>query len=182
MRALRGFSLSLIGLVLAAGFLHAQRAREPLNDQEIDQLRDAALEPEARLKLYIKFIQARLLAIEQLRSDPKIAADRGQRIHDLLQDVTTLADELTDNIDTYSGRADVDQKKMAKPLGAVIEATSDWQLRLRALKQAGDKDPKAAAEAHDYYFVLDTTIDAVNDLADDARQTLAEEQSHSKKH
>ena len=35
--------------------LRAQRRRDPLNPLEIDQLRDAMLDPDVRLNLYVKF-------------------------------------------------------------------------------------------------------------------------------
>src|SRR5205809_390923 len=63
----------------------SQRRRDPLTRLEVDQLRDTAWEPELRLKLYIKFARARLAAVEQVRSDPKVT-DRAQATHDKLQD------------------------------------------------------------------------------------------------
>jgi len=50
----------------------AERKRDPLTPPEVDQLRETALEPELRLKLYIKFARVRLASLEQVRSDPKI--------------------------------------------------------------------------------------------------------------
>src|SRR5207249_11384608 len=78
----------------------SQRRRDPLTRLEVDQLRDTAWEPEQRLKLYIKFARARLAAVEQVRSDPKVT-DRAQATHDKLQDFLDVYDELNDNIDTY---------------------------------------------------------------------------------
>lgn len=163
-------------MITLAGTAAGQRSRDPLNQQEVDQLRDTAQEPEKRLKLYVKFTAARLLAIDQLRADPKMAPDRGQRIHDLLQDVNTLVNEVEDNVDQYD-RGKQDLRKSLKP---VIEAATDWQLRLRSLKAASGQDAQAAKESRDYYFVLDTAIDSVNELADDARQTLADQNSRKK--
>lgn len=170
----RSQAILLVLLVASSACTLAQRRRDPLTDQETDQMRDTALNPNERFKLYIKFTDARLLAIEQLRADPKMALDRGSRIHDLLQDVNTLVNETEDNVDAYE-RQDLD---MRKGLEAVIQATSGWQLRLRALKESSGKD----AEARDYYFVLDTALDNVNELADDARQTLQEQSTKKKKH
>lgn len=155
-------------LIFLSAVAFAQRRRDPLTDQETDQMRDTALNPNERFKLYIKFTDARLLAIDQLRADPKMASDRGLRIHDLLEDVSNLVEETEDNVDAYE-KQDLD---MRKGLNAVIQATSGWQLRLRALKDAAAKD---TAESHDYSFVLDTAIDSVNELADDARQTLQDQ-------
>ena len=57
----------------------AQRQREPLTNPEIDQLRDTAVEPDLRLKLYIKFARDRLAELDQVRSDPK-TTDRGRKL------------------------------------------------------------------------------------------------------
>src|ERR1051326_203339 len=81
--------------------------REPLNNKEIDELRETAQEPEKRLKLMIQFAGARLATIEQLRGEPRFAADRGSRVHDLLEDFTKLVDEMGDNIDDYAARRQI---------------------------------------------------------------------------
>src|SRR5256885_17008729 len=98
----------------------SQRRRDPLTRLEVDQLRDTAWEPELRLKLYIKFARARLAAVEQVRSDPKVT-DRAQATHDKLQDFLDVYDELNDNIDTYEGR----KSDLRKALKAVIEGRSE---------------------------------------------------------
>src|SRR5437016_1295355 len=80
----------------------SQRRRDPLTRLEVDQLRDTAWEPELRLKLYIKFARARLAAVEQVRSDPKVT-DRAQATHDKLQDFRAGSAQLNDNSRTYEG-------------------------------------------------------------------------------
>ena len=47
--------------------LWAQRRRDPLNPLEIDQLRDAMLDPDQRLKLYVKFSRDRMRRAGQER-------------------------------------------------------------------------------------------------------------------
>src|SRR5215469_13471366 len=65
--------VSLLGLATA---VHAeQRHRDPLNDLEVDKLRDAAQDPEVRLKLYVEFARARLDKLQQVHADQKSAAD-----------------------------------------------------------------------------------------------------------
>ncbi len=176
----RMFSLSVLVLALAASVTAASFGgkvrRDPLTADETDQLREQAQEPVKRLRLYIKFAGARMMAIEQLRSDPKFAADRGQKIHDLLEDFGNIVDELDDNMDNYSEHgADI-----RKPLKEMIEAEADWQLRLRTLKEASSKDPQAAKEARDYSFALDSALDSVNDSADSAHKTLEEQNTSLK--
>ncbi len=163
-------TISRVGLVilLLAAVVGAQRLRhDPLTEAEADQMREVAQEPDKRLKLVIKFAQARLQAIEQLRGDPKMAEGRGKQIHDLLQDFTELVDEIGDNEDMYARqKADI-----SKPIGQVIIADSDFQLKLRALKQAA-ADPKYAQEAKQYEFALQDAMDAVDSNEQDSRELL----------
>ena len=111
--------------------LRAQRRRDPLNPLEIDQLRDAMLEPDQRLKLYVKFSRDRMTKLEQMRSDPK-TTERGRQTHDMLEDFLAVYDELNDNIDMYVGRKD----DIRKPLKVIIEVDTEFQAKLRALKNS----------------------------------------------
>jgi len=45
-------------LIVALPGVAQQHRRDPLTDPEIDKIRDAAQEPEVRLKLYIEFARA----------------------------------------------------------------------------------------------------------------------------
>src|SRR5437870_13705925 len=112
----------LLPAMISSGW--SQRRRDPLTRLEVDQLRDTAWEPEQRLKLYIKFARARLAAVEQARSDPKVT-DRAQATHDKLQDFLDVYDELNDNIDTYEGR----KSDLRKALKRSEEHTSELQSR-----------------------------------------------------
>jgi len=163
-----------VGLWFCA--MQAQSRREPLNDKEIDELRDAAQEPTARIKLYIEFCRNRLVALEQMRSDPKVT-DRAQQTHDKLQNFLDVYDELSDNIDTFVGR----NADLRKPLKLVIEADTEYAAKLRALKSASDS---TSAEAQKYQFLLDNAIDSVDGGARDHRQLLSEQEEtwkHRKK-
>src|SRR6476620_12601257 len=88
-------------LLLLLSVAAAAKRRDPLTEAEADQLRQVAMEPYNRIKLMIKFTEARLVAIDQVRVDPKLAAGRGKQIHDLLEDFTSLVDEINDNLDQY---------------------------------------------------------------------------------
>ena len=166
----------LLLLILLFTVVAAARRRDPLTDAETDQLREAALEPQKRLKLYIKFAEARLLAIDQIRSDPKFADGRGKKIHDLLEDFTAILDEINDNLDTYQGRPlnKDDKKDFHKGLKEVIEASDKFDLKLRTLKSAIDTDPQVKKEAADFQFALVDAQEALKSSADMAREYMAE--------
>jgi hypothetical protein len=162
---------------LSASFLFsssawADRRRDPLNQLEIDQLRDTAQEPDLRLKLYIKFARARLDAIEQARSDPKVT-DRAQQTHDRLQDFLDVYDELNDNVDTFADR----RSDLRKALKSVIDADTEFQAKLRALKTSATAIP---VETQKYDFLLNSALDTVDSSAQDHRQLLAEQEESAK--
>ena len=150
----------------------AQRHRDPLTQSEISQVRDTSWEPKMRLPLYLQFARARLEKLDQVRGDPKVT-DRAKQTHDLLDDFQLLYDELNDNIDTYVDRRD----DIRKPLKAVIEADTEFQSKLRGLKDAADVSP---AEAQAYEFVLTNAIETVDSSADDHRKLLAEQEDEAK--
>ncbi len=146
----------------------AERRRDPLTSLEVDQLRDTAMEPDLRLKLYVKFARARLASLEQARSDPKVT-NRGQETHDRLQDFLDVYDELNENIDTYVGR----KADLRKVLKAVIEADTEFQAKIRALRDSADA---AKDEAKRYEFLLTNTLDTLDSSAEDHRQLLTEQE------
>jgi len=77
------------GCLISAPLARAQRHRDPLTQSEIDQIRDASWEPRERLTLYVQFARARLVKLEQMRSDPK-SKDRPRQTHDMLDDFQLL--------------------------------------------------------------------------------------------
>jgi hypothetical protein len=170
----RRVMIALLILFCWLGPARAQlRRREPLTPDEIDQLRDTAMDPYARLKLFIHFARARLGALEQIRKDPK-ATDRGQQTHDRLQEFVDIYDELNENIDNFISR----KEDMRRPLKAVIEADNELQAKLLALKSAPDAGSK---EAEQYRFQLDNALEAVGTGVQDHKQLLEEQEAKHRK-
>jgi len=159
--------VSLIG-----GASRAQRDREPLHAAEIDQLRDAAMDPEQRLRLFVQFARARLISLNEVQADPK-AKDRTQQEHDLLQDFLDIYDELNDNIDNFVQR----REDMRKPLRVVIEGDSKCLSKLHAAKISSDI---ARPEDKLPEFLLTTAISTVVSSAQDHRQLLEHQEETAK--
>jgi hypothetical protein len=154
----------------------AQRRPDPLSQVEIDQLRDAAVEPEPRMKLYVQFARARLVALEKMRADPK-ATDRPAQTHRKLEEFLAVYEELNDNLDNFEGR----KADLRKALKAVIEGDTEFQAKLRALKDDARASKEEAAE---YQFILSDAIETVDNSADDHRKLLIEQEEiwkHRKK-
>ncbi len=146
--------------------------RDPLNDVEINKIRDAAQTPDVRLKLYVEFARTRLDKLQQLHSDPK-AADRDEQIHDALQGFLDIYDELDDNVDTFADRGD----DIRKPLKPVIEADTEFGSKLRAFKTSLANSREEAAK---YDFLIGSALDAVDAGAKDHRDLLAEQEEKFK--
>lgn len=173
MRSVKNLVLLVMLLVTVLAFA---RKRDPLTEAETDQLRQVATEPEKRLKLYIKFTEARLDSIDQVRGDPKQAEGRPQKIHDLLEDFTSLVDEINDNLDQYEGHTlDKDQvKQFHKGLREVVMAEDRFRARLRTLRHEIETDPQTRTESKDYAFALQDAEDALKSSLDMAKEYSTE--------
>lgn len=170
------FALALCIPLFLPSPSNAQRRDDPLTPPEIDQLRDTAVEPEPRMKLYVQFARARLVSLEQMRSDPK-TTDRARQTHDMLADFVAVYNELNDNLDNFVER----RSDLRKALKWVIEGDTEFQAKLRALKDDSRTTPK---EAEEYQFVLSDATESVDNGAEDHRKLLADEQEawkHAKK-
>jgi chromosome segregation ATPase len=167
----RKVAYGVLALVLMCP-ARAEKRRDPLNQLEIDQLRDTAQEPEARLKLYVKFARARLDSLEQARTDPKVT-DRPQETHNRLQNFLDVYDELNENVDMFADRKD-DIRKALKP---IIEADTEFQAKLRALKDSAET---SKADAKPYEFLLGNALDTLDSSAQDHRELLNEQEELAK--
>jgi hypothetical protein len=159
-------------LLLVTAAAPAQHHRDPFTQSEVDEIRDTSWQPQLRLPLYVKFARARLIAMEQMRSDPK-TKDRPRQTHDKLDEFLLIYDELNDNIETYIDRKD----DIRKPLRAIIEADVDFKGRLRTLKEAADIP---AEEVSQYEFSLTNTLDTVTTSLQDHRKLLVEQEEAAK--
>ena len=152
------------------------QTRDPLTDKESDDLREAAQEPLKRMKLLIKFANARLETVERIEAEPKVQ-ERGQKIHDALVDFRQIVDEIDDNLDDYSQK----QNDLRKALGELVPAEEGFKSRLEAIKRVSE-EPKSAPYVKMYSFALQDAIESVSLSLEDARKTLDEQnQALSKK-
>jgi hypothetical protein len=161
---------AFVGLMLLSSA--ADRRRDPLTDAEILELRDAAQDPESRLRLFVTFARTRLTTMEQARSDPK-TTDRAQKTHDALQDFLDIYDELNDNLDTFVKR----KADLRKPLPMIIQSDGEFESRLRALKTSVDNH---STDASEYEFLLTSALDTVETSIPDHKELLEEQQEDAK--
>lgn len=167
--------LALVVLFALVALSPAQRGRrDPLTEAETEQLREVSPESDKKLKLYVKFAAARMQAIEQLRAEPQ-SANRGKRFHSLLEDLTSIVDELDDNVSGFAQH----QADLRKLLKEIIQMDTGFQLKLGALKDAAS-DPKLAGEAKDYEFALASALDSVEASLETTRGLLDKEEAAAK--
>ncbi|HUB30243.1 MAG TPA: hypothetical protein VL967_11110 [Terracidiphilus sp.] len=157
----------LAALLFMAVPLFAQKdARQPLTEAQVEQIREAGIDPAERIKLYTKFLGEHVETIRGLTKRGHSAA-RAHRIDEELQDLTALMDELGSNLDQY-GERKADLRVALKPLN---EDAQHWLDALRALpsEPVFDLSRKEA-------------LDSGKDIADQAAQMLTEQTEYFKLH
>jgi len=159
-RALACVLLSIVCLSTAMG----QRRHEPLTSLEIDELRDARMEPENRIKLLVKFTQARMDAVVALSKDPKLS-EKSEQLNQMLDDIATLVDEIDDNLNDYNKS----YEDLRKPLRALIVAETDFQAKLTALKES------SAAKLPMVSLTVANAMDSVDGSLESARAMLEDQ-------
>ena len=155
---LRRLSLALL-LVFLASPLHAQRESNAMTDAEVEQLRDSAYVANDRVFVFIKLLDVRTKAIQDLMVGPR-KPGREQDIHDFLEQFTCIADELDDNLDDY-GPA---HRDMRKALPKLVEATERWASII-----------KSPADNETYNVSRKLALEAVRDLREASTQLIEEQ-------
>ena len=156
----------LVSPFLVATLLHAQRNKDPLNDQEADQIAEARDQPNERIKLYQKYIQQRIDAIKALGPNPS-AEDRKADLRAKYEEFTRLCDELQDNLDTFD-EAHADTRKALKDL---VPVAAKWP---EVLNQAA---PDRA-----YDFSRKTALDAAQSTSDEAQKIYESQKKYFAEH
>lgn len=122
-------TLLLALALLCAVPLGAQREkRQPLNEHQIEQIREAGVFPDERIRLYAGFVNEKVEAIDALGKRGKSGA-RSARLDEALQDLAALTDELAANLDQYGER----RADLRKSLKGLNEALPRWTATLRNL-------------------------------------------------
>ena len=123
----RRLALVLVLLALAAP-LRAQPGDSALTQTEIDQVREARYYPADCVLLFVKFLDLRAQELHDLYAHPR-RPGREQDTHDLIQQFTSIADQLSDNLDDYGPR----HVDLRKALPKILTAIDRWTADLNAL-------------------------------------------------
>ena len=119
--------LSAVLLVAAASHLHAQAPEPALSDAEVEILRESAPLPVERIQAFVGFLNDRTKAIDKLLAGRR-KPGREEDIHDLMEQFSSIANDLSDNLDEYDKR----HKDMRKALPKLLAATDRWATALRS--------------------------------------------------
>jgi hypothetical protein len=168
MRSMGRFAAMVVSLFCVCPlFVFAQKEkREPLTEAQIEQIREAGIDPAERVLLYTKFLDQHAEAIKALTNRAKSAA-RSSRLDAELQDFTALMDELGSNLDVFSDR----KADIRKPLQPLADAAQRWLKILRAL--AGEPGFDLARKE---------AIESGEELADEASRLLREQTDYFNEH
>jgi hypothetical protein len=166
MSSSRSALLAILALLLLAPSLHAQHDDNSLTQSEIDQVRDQRYYPSDCVLLFVKFLDLRVHEIQDLYSKPR-RPGREQDTHDLLEQFTAIADELSDNLDDYGPR----HADLRKALPKIVDATDRWS---SALKSPPD-DPAYAVSRK-------VALESIRDLRESATELQADQIAWFKLH
>lgn len=159
---IRMFAIAALLLSFWSGPARAQAGRDFLTPDETEQLRATALDPNARLKLYIYFARQRVDQLQQQFASTK--AGRSILIHDLLDQYTKII-EAIDTVADDSLKRKVD---IAEGMAEVVKAENEM---METLKKFQESAPKDLAR---YEFSLEQAIDTTKDSSELSAQDLAE--------
>jgi hypothetical protein len=159
----RLLSLLALLLVFAAPTIHAQvnDRDSALSDGEVEKLRESAPIFDQRVLIFSGFLDDRTRAILALTNGRK-KPGRDEDIHDLMEQFTSIADDLEDNLADYGPR----HRDLRKALPKVLAATERWQ---SALKTPPDNQA--------YEVSRKLALEAVGDLRDDVTRLIDEQKA-----
>ena len=149
----------LVAIAPAINQSWAQSRKDPLTDQQIEDVREAGDQPLQRIKLFVGYVDERAKEIHSLNTDAR-AQNREVRMHNLFDEFTRLSDDLQDNMDNF----DQQHADLRKVLKEIVDKTGEWSTVLN--------EPKPSAQ---YDFGRKTALDANQSAHEAATQMLADE-------
>jgi len=161
----RALTLTLALLALAAP-LRAQPPDSDLTQAEIEQVREARYYPADCVLLYVNFLDLRTQELHDLYAHPR-RPGREQDTHDLILQFTSIADQLSDNLDDYGPR----HVDIRRALPKILTAIPRWSAALNALP-----------EDDAYAIARKLAIESLRDLRESTTQLAADQAAWFKSH
>jgi hypothetical protein len=158
----RTVAITGVWMVLAICPLFGQSKKDPLTEQQIEEVREAGIDPPGRIKLFVGYVEERSKGIHDLNADAH-AQNKTVRIHNLLDEFTRLSDDLEDNMDNFND----EHADLRKVLKEVVEKSGQWGTVLN--------EPPPSNQ---YDFVRKTAIESNQSVHEAAVQMLADEEKY----
>ena len=152
----------LLLLVLLVPVLHAQGRDSALSEREVEDLREKAITPPDRLLAFVDFINVRIQIIHKV-STGRRHAGREQDIHDAMEQISSIAEDLSDNLDDYGKR----HQDVRKALPKVIAAVERWET---AIKSPPDDDA--------YKLARTITLESLGGVRESASKLLEDQKAY----
>jgi hypothetical protein len=157
------------GVILALLVLAPLRAQSPdstLTQAEIEQVRDLRTSPAECVLAFVKFLDLRAEEIRSLYAKPR-QPGREQDTHDLLEQFTAIADELSDNLDDYGAR----HGDLRRALPKIIDATERWASTI-----------KSPPDDESYNVSRKLALESIRDLRESATELAGDQATWFKLH
>ena len=158
----RTVAITGVCLVLAISPLFGQSKKDPLTEQQIEDVREAGDQPLQRIKLFVGYVEERANGIHSLTTEVG-AQNRAVRMHNLFDEFTRLSDDLEDNMDNFND----EHADLRKELKEVVDKSAQWGTVLN--------EPPPSNQ---YDFVRKTALEANQSVHDAAVQMLADEEKY----
>ena len=162
----RNLLLAILAILVFSSPLHAQHHESALSEAEIEQIREARYVPSDCILLFVKFLDLRTKEIQDLYAKPR-RPGREQDTHDLIEQFTAIADELSDNLDDYGPR----HADLRKALPKLLDASERWAT---IIKSPADDDA--------YSVSRKIALESIRDLRESTTQLTAEQTAWFKAH
>jgi len=157
----------VFALTLAAAYpVRAQIQASALSDAEVEQIRDARYVPSSCVLLFAKFLDDRTQKIHDLYTGARHPG-RETDTRDLLEQFTSIVDELSDNLDDYGPR----HADLRKALPKIISSADRWATEL-----------KAPPEDETYSVARKLALESIRDLRESATELTSEQDAWFKLH
>lgn len=165
-RYLLPLALGLFLCAVTPSALHAQERESALSDGEVDKLRDVAPLPPERVMAFVGFLSQRADRIEKLTTGKRLPG-REQDLHDLMEQMASILDDLADNLDDYSKY----HRDIRKVLPKLVSATERWATVLHS-----------PPDNPEYDVSRKLALESLKDIHDEAVQLIEEQKTWFQSH
>lgn len=170
--AARRAALFIAALALAAALplrapvAYAQIQASALSDAEVEQIRDARYVPSSCILLFVKFLDDRTGKIHDLYAKPR-QPGRETDTRELMEQFTSIIDELSDNLDDYGPR----HADLRKALPKILSSLDRWSTEI-----------KAPPEDETYSVARKLALESIRDLRESTTELTSEQDEWFKAH